>query len=192
MLLGNSLTGLQFTQKIGVSGHTRRKSKFIITLSGKLRKSYKPLIVRECSYSIYLTWKREYESNREKTSEKESRFIKCDEPAHGASGDIGFTPKASKTNVLRAIEQQYLHQNRISALDFEGVPVTERPFSLPKNRVRKTSPLTKCFRTLFCFCREVLPHRWLQAGSDRAGGTGHWAHGRGDRRPVRRKMNRVW
>ena len=27
----------------------------------------------------------------------------------GASGDIGFTLKASNTNGLRAIEQQYLH-----------------------------------------------------------------------------------
>ena len=110
-----------------------------------------PLIVRECSYSICLTRKREYESNKENASEKESKFIECNEPAHGASGDIGFTPKASNTNGLRAIEQQYLHQNRISALDFEGVPAMERLFFLPKNRIGKASPLTKCFRTLFCF-----------------------------------------
>ena len=64
--------------------------------------------------------------------EKESRLIKYDEPARGASGDIGFTLKASNTNGLRAIEQQYLHQNRISALDFEGVPAMERLFSCPK------------------------------------------------------------
>ena len=46
-------------------------------------------------------------------SKKESRFIKYDEPARGASGDIGFTPKASNINDLRAIEQRYLHQNII-------------------------------------------------------------------------------
>ena len=51
---------------------------------------------------------------------------------NGASGDIGFTPKASNINGLRAIEQQYLHQNQISSLDFEGVPVMERLFSCPK------------------------------------------------------------
>ena len=61
----------------------------------------------------------------------------------GASGDIGFTPKASNTNGLRAIKQQYLHQNRISALDFEDVPVMGRPFFLPKSRVEKASPLSR-------------------------------------------------
>ena len=40
--------------------------------------------------------------------ENESRFIKCDEPARGASGDIGFTLKASNINGLRAVKQQYL------------------------------------------------------------------------------------
>ena len=49
--------------------------------------------------------------------EKESRLIKFDEPAHGASGDIGFTTKASNINGLRAVEQQYLHENQMSALD---------------------------------------------------------------------------
>lgn len=53
-----------------------------------------PLIARECSYSICLTRKRDYKSNKEKASEKESRFIKYDEPAHGESGDIGFTQKS--------------------------------------------------------------------------------------------------
>lgn len=53
---------------------------------------------------------REYKSIGEKTKEKTSRFIKCDKSARGASGDIGFTPKASDINGLRAIEQQYLHQ----------------------------------------------------------------------------------
>ena len=41
--------------------------------------------------------------------ESESRFIKCDEPARGASGDIGFAAKASNINGLRAVKQQYLH-----------------------------------------------------------------------------------
>ena len=40
--------------------------------------------------------------------EKESRFIKCDKPARGASGDIGFAPKDSNINGLWAVEQQYL------------------------------------------------------------------------------------
>ena len=51
---------------------------------------------------------------------------------YGASGDIGFTQKASNINGLRAIKQQYLHQNQISALDFEGVPVMDRPFFAQK------------------------------------------------------------
>ena len=69
--------------------------------------------------------------------EKESRFIKCDKPARGASGDIGFIPKASNINGLRAIEQQYLRQNQITVLDFEGVSAMERPFILPKSKARK-------------------------------------------------------
>ena len=57
----------------------------------------------------------------------------------GASGDIGFTPKASNINGLRAIEQQYLHQNQISALDFEDVPVATRPFYLSKDKAPPVS-----------------------------------------------------
>ena len=83
--------------------------------------------------------------------EKESRLIKFDEPAHGASGDIGFTPKASKTNGLRAVEQQYLHQNLISALDFEDVPIMGRHFFLPKSRVENAFPLNRCFPYYFAF-----------------------------------------
>ena len=64
--------------------------------------------MRECSYSICSTRKREYKRNREKTSKKESRSIKCDEPARGASGDIGFTQKTSNINGLRAVNKQYL------------------------------------------------------------------------------------
>ena len=56
---------------------------------------------------------------------------------HGASGDIGFIPKASNINGLRAIEQQYLRQNQITVLDFEGVSAMERPFILPKSKARK-------------------------------------------------------
>ena len=52
ILSDNLSTRLQFIQQIEASGHISRKLKFIITSSGKLRKSYKPLIVRECSYSI--------------------------------------------------------------------------------------------------------------------------------------------
>lgn len=55
----------------------------------------------------------------------------------GASGDIGFIPKASNINGLRAIEQQYLRQNQITVLDFEGVSAMERPFILPKSKARK-------------------------------------------------------
>ena len=44
----------------------------------------------------------------------------------GASGDIGFTRKASNTNGLQAVRQQYLLKNRIALLNFEGVPVMER------------------------------------------------------------------
>ncbi len=50
---------------------------------------------------------------------------------HGASGDIGFTRKASNTNGLQAVRQQYLLKNRIALLNFEGVPVMERLFSCP-------------------------------------------------------------
>ena len=53
ILSGHLSTGLQSIQRIGSLGQISRKLKSIITLSEKLRKSYKPLIVRECSYSIY-------------------------------------------------------------------------------------------------------------------------------------------
>ena len=56
---------------------------------------------------------------------------------HGPSGEIGFIPKASNINGLRAIEQQYLRQNQITVLDFEGVSAMERPFILPKSKARK-------------------------------------------------------
>ena len=48
-----------------VSGRISRKAKFIVTSLGKLRKSYRPLIVRECSYSTFPIQKREYKSNNE-------------------------------------------------------------------------------------------------------------------------------
>ena len=72
---------------------------------------------------------------------KSRQFLTKSAVFDGASGDIGFTPKASNTNGLRAIKQQCLHQNRISALDFEGIPVMGSPFFLAKNRVGKASPL---------------------------------------------------
>ena len=59
--------------------------------------------------------------------------------------------KASNINCLRAIKQQYLHQNKIPALDFEDVPAMGRPFFSPRSRVEKASQLTKCFRTFFAF-----------------------------------------
>ena len=52
--------GLQFIQQIGVSGRINRKAKYIVTSSVKLRRSYKPLIARECSYSICPIQEREY------------------------------------------------------------------------------------------------------------------------------------
>lgn len=37
-----------------------------------------------------------------------------------ASGDIGFVPKASDTNGLRVVEQQYLHQKPNISYGFMG------------------------------------------------------------------------
>ena len=68
----------------------------------------------------------------------------------GASGDIGFTPKASNTNGLRAIEQQYLHQNQISVLYFEGVPAMERFFSCPKQG-RESLAIDQMFSYIILF-----------------------------------------
>ena len=75
---------------------------------------------------------------------------------HGASGDIGFTPKASNINGLRAIEQQYLHQNQISVLYFEGVPAMERFFSCPKQG-RESLAIDQIFSCIIMF---------LQGGRD--------------------------
>lgn len=47
-----------------VPGHISRKAKFIVASLGKLRKFYKPLIMRECSYSICPIQEREYKSNK--------------------------------------------------------------------------------------------------------------------------------
>jgi len=37
---------------------------------------------------------------------------------HGASGDMGFTPKASNINGLRVVEQQYLRKKSNSSSGF--------------------------------------------------------------------------
>ena len=74
----SSSAGLQYIQQIGASSYTRRT---IITSPRRLRKSYKPLIARECSYSICPIWKWGYKRNKEKMKEKKSRFIKYDKPA---------------------------------------------------------------------------------------------------------------
>ena len=50
--------------------------------------------------------------------ESESRFIKCDEPARGASGDIGFTKKSSNIKGLRTIRQQYLLKKQLFKSNF--------------------------------------------------------------------------
>ncbi len=64
--------------------------------------------------------------------EKESRFIKCDKPARGASGDIGFARKASNTNGLRAVKQQYLRKKLNSTCAFRGRFNHGASFFLPK------------------------------------------------------------
>lgn len=119
-MLGNISTGLQFIHQNRSGPAISTKMRFIIPLLEKSGKSYKPSIACECSYSIYSTQKREYKSIHEKTKEKTSRFIKCDKSARGASGDIGFTPKPSDTNGLRAVEQQYLHQKPNISYGFWG------------------------------------------------------------------------
>ena len=50
---------------------------------------------------------------------------------HGASGDIGFTPKPSDTNGLRAVEQQYLHQKLNISYGFLGRSSDGASFFLP-------------------------------------------------------------
>ena len=49
-IAGSLSAGLQFIQSKGVSSRISKKSNSIVTL---LRKSYKPLIMRECSYRIH-------------------------------------------------------------------------------------------------------------------------------------------
>lgn len=54
ILSGKSSTESQHIQQIGMSNYTCRT---IITLPRRLRKSYRPFIVYECSYSIFPMWK---------------------------------------------------------------------------------------------------------------------------------------
>ena len=83
--------------------------------------------------------------------EKESRFIKCDKPARGASGDIGFTPKTSDTNGLRAIKQQYLRQKPNISFGFWGRSSDGVSFFLAQKRGRESLTVDKNSRIPFYF-----------------------------------------
>ena len=63
----------------------------------------------------------------------------------GASGDIGFTPKASDINGLRAIEQQYLHQKPNISFGFWGRSSDGASFFLAPKQGKESLAVDKIF-----------------------------------------------